>query len=112
MQRRVDLYRHGRALADLRDRDVVAIDDGLARGVTAEAALRAVRARDPRRVVLAVPTGSPATLDRLRDMADDVVCVIAPSNFSSVGEWYQDFEQVSDNEVIRLLGSPTRGADG
>jgi putative phosphoribosyl transferase len=111
MQRRVDLYRPGRPLPDLHDRDVVAIDDGLARGVTAEAALRALRAGHPRRLVLAVPTGSPGTAERLRDLADDVVCVIAPSDFSSVGEWYQDFAQVSDDDVIRLLGSSIRGAD-
>jgi predicted phosphoribosyltransferase len=112
MHRRVDLYRRGRPLPDMRDQDVVVIDDGLARGVTAEAALRAVRALEPRRVVLAVPTASPGTAERLRAAIDHVVCVIAPTDFSSVGEWYQDFAQVSDDDVIRLLGSSTRGVDG
>jgi putative phosphoribosyl transferase len=112
MQRRIDLYRPGRDLPDLHDRDVIVVDDGLARGVTAEAAVRALRDRQPRRLVLAVPTGSPISVARLGQIADEVVCVITPSGFSSVGEWYDDFRQISDDDVIDLLRASTREGDG
>jgi putative phosphoribosyl transferase len=111
LERRVALYRGGRPLPELVGHDVVLVDDGLARGVTAEAALRALQLRRPRRLVLAVPTGSAHTVDRLRRLADDVVCVITPGRFSSVGEWYDDFGQTSDDEVIALLGRPAPRAE-
>lgn len=101
--RRVGHYRGGAPLPDLAGRDVILVDDGLATGVTAEAALRALRRHDPRRLVLAVPVCAPDTAHRLAEMAEEVVCLAAPSEFYAVGLWYEDFSPTTDAEVLDLL---------
>jgi putative phosphoribosyl transferase len=103
LDRRVLRYRGGRPLPELRGRDVVVVDDGLATGVTAEATLDALRAHHPRRLVLAVPVCSPDTAERLRGVADDVVCVHCPSDLRAVGQWYDRFDQTTDDEVLAVL---------
>ncbi|MEY2469571.1 MAG: putative phosphoribosyl transferase [Actinomycetota bacterium] len=107
--RRVQLYRGDRALPDVARRNVVVVDDGLATGVTAEAALTSLRQRDPARLVLAVPVCAPDTAARLRSIADDVVCVEAPERMVAVGRWYDDFAQTTDDQVLGLLA--TRPSD-
>jgi putative phosphoribosyl transferase len=88
-------------------RAAVVVGDGLATGGTARAALGAVRARGPRRIVLAVPVGAPETVESLRDEADEVVCLIESEPFLAVGLWYGHFEPVSDAEIAALLdGNP------
>jgi putative phosphoribosyl transferase len=104
LQRRVYLYRGDRPLPTLAARDVVLVDDGLATGITAEAAINALRNAKPDRVVLAVPVAAPDTVDRLAKVADEVVALETPRHFSAVGQWYQNFSQVTDREVIELLG--------
>jgi putative phosphoribosyl transferase len=103
LARRVAEYRVGRPLPRLADRDVILVDDGLATGVTAEAALRAIAHHSPYRMILAVPACAPDTAERLRDVADDVRCLIEPSPFAAVGQWYERFGQTTDAEVIELL---------
>lgn len=103
LRRRVARYRGDRPLPDPAGRDVVLVDDGLATGVTAEAALRALRARGPRRLTLAVPVGARDAVDRLGAVADEVVCPLVPRTFVAVGAWYDDFEQVTDDEVVAFL---------
>lgn len=104
--RRVARYRGERALPSLTGRDVVLVDDGLATGVTARAALRALRHASPSRLVLAVPVCAAATARRLeREEADELVCLIASRSFRAVGDWYDRFEQTGDAEVLELLAA-------
>jgi predicted phosphoribosyltransferase len=105
LERREHAYRQGRPPLVLRDRVVVLIDDGLATGSTMRAAVQAVRAQNPARVIVAVPVGAPDTCRELAAVADEVVCVRTPAFFSAVGQWYQDFSQTTDEEVKLLLGS-------
>ena len=103
LDRRIDRYRAGRELPDARDRDIVLVDDGLATGVTATAAIASARLLGPRRILLAVPVCAPETAERLASVADEVFAVSRPANLRSVGQWYQDFTQTSDAEVVDLL---------
>jgi erythromycin esterase-like protein len=82
---------------------VILVDDGLATGATMEAAVRALRELTDGRIIVAAPVGAPDTCERLRRIADEVVCPFVPDAFSAVGLWYQDFDQTSDDEVRRLL---------
>lgn len=108
LRRRVERYRGGRPLPELAGRQVVLVDDGLATGGTARAALRALRGAGPARLVLAVPVCAPQSAQALRQEADDVVCVLAPADFAAVGAWYERFDQTSDEEVLALLAAGPR----
>ncbi|HEY7255730.1 MAG TPA: phosphoribosyltransferase family protein [Solirubrobacterales bacterium] len=103
LRRRVRLYRGDRRPADLRGRTVVIVDDGAATGLTDIAAIRAIRRQEPGSVIVALPVCSAEALAMLRVEADQVVCLRAPSPFLGVGQWYRDFRQVSDQEVIDAL---------
>ena len=88
---------------DPKDRIVIVLDDGLATGSTMIAALQALRTRLPQKLVCAVPVAPPDTLVKVAGMADEVVCLYATENFHAVGQFYAQFRQVEDDEVIRLL---------
>jgi putative phosphoribosyl transferase len=106
LERRRTLYTPTRASIDPRDRIAIVVDDGLATGATMIAALHAVRAKGPARLVCAVPVASPDALERVRPYADEVVCLYAPEWFSAVGQFYDDFRQVDDEEVVATLAHP------
>jgi len=102
-----DLYRKGRAAPRITGRTVILVDDGLATGVTARAALRHLRDQNPARLVLAVPVCSESAA-ALQE-ADDVVCLYRPRHFRAVSEWYDDFEQLTDSEVTETLRAVDAG---
>ncbi|MGH3321390.1 MAG: phosphoribosyltransferase [Streptosporangiaceae bacterium] len=103
LRRRVEVYRGERPLPGAKGRDVVVVDDGLATGGTARAALRAVRAGRPRRLLLAAPVSAADTAEAIRGDADDVVILAAPPGFRAVGQWYHAFDQLTDDDVVALL---------
>ncbi len=92
-----------RAPVEVAGATVIVVDDGMATGTTMRAALRALRGRHPKRLVLAVPVAPPETLASLRFEVDEIVCLSRPSPFHAVGLYYTDFHQVSDNEVLAAL---------
>ena len=100
---RTELYRAGRAAIPIRGRDVILVDDGLATGATARAAVRDLRARDGAKIILAVPVGAAATVESLRFEADAVLCLRQPDPLYAVGRWYEEFDPTTDDEVRTLL---------
>ena len=103
IERRQHAYRQGRPPQPVDGRVAIVVDDGVATGSTAVAALRWAREQGAERVVLAVPVAPPQSLERLRAEADDVVVLETPSPFFAVGEWYRDFDQTSDRQVVDAL---------
>ncbi len=108
LARRERDYRGERPPPDLTGRTVILVDDGLATGATMLAAIRAVRRRHPARVVVAVPVAPQEVCEALRRETHDVACLLTPAAFRSVGTWYDDFSQTSDDEVRALLRAATR----
>lgn len=103
LERRRVLYRGSKPPAQLENRDLIVVDDGLATGSSVRAALKGLREHHPRRVILAVPVGPVETVEKLREQVDELVCLETPTPFRAVGDHYRDFHQLSDQEVIDLL---------
>jgi predicted phosphoribosyltransferase len=103
LSRREAEYRGTRAPLDVRGRTVVIVDDGLATGSTMRAAVQALRAMEPKRVIVAVPVGAAQTCEEFREIVDEIVCLRTPEPFEAVGLWYDDFTQTTDAEVHALL---------
>jgi putative phosphoribosyl transferase len=101
--RRVQAYRGGRPLPDVAGRLVIVVDDGLATGVTARAALRSLRSRSVGQTILAVPVAAPSSASAMLREADAVVALVLPEMFRAVGEWYASFGQLTDSDVLTLL---------
>lgn len=113
LRRRIERYRAGRPEPDVRARTAIIVDDGLATGVTAVAAVNAIQRQGPSAVVLAAPAAAAETVRRLRPLVDELVVLQAPEDFRAVGMWYEHFDQTPDEEVLRLLGeTPARAASG
>jgi len=103
LQRRREIYRVDRRMVAVARRTVVVVDDGLATGATARAAVAVVRGLEAGKVVLAVPVGAPEALDTLSSEADDVVCLEVSEDFIGISQWYEHFTQVADEQVRALL---------
>ncbi len=112
LERRAVAYRSGATALDVRGRTAIVVDDGMATGLTVMAAVRALDQRGAARVIVAVPVASGEAVALLRGAADEVVCHTVPPRLRSVGEWYRDFRQVSDGEVIDLLRADARHPTG
>lgn len=101
--RRKKLFRAVRPQAPIASRSVIVTDDGIATGCTMIAALQTIKTQKPREVIVAVPVASPDRLAEIRRWCDEVICLIAPKEFWAIGQFYEDFSQVEDEEVIELL---------
>lgn len=111
-ERQLDSLKHRRARlkpgqkpAAIKGRIVIIIDDGLATGATMIAALHAIRAQEPAKLICAIPVAPADTLDKVSQLADEMICLQVPHNFRSVGQFYRHFPQVEEDEVIRLLSA-------
>lgn len=102
-QKKVERYRENRPPPALAGETVLVVDDGVATGATTTACIEQVKNAGAERVILAVPVSPPRTAERLRSVADEVICVATPSNFRAVGQFYESFEQVSDEEAKSYL---------
>lgn len=103
LERREREYRGERPEPQLEGKTVILVDDGLATGSTMRAAVMALRERNPREIVVAVPVAAPETCDEFRQQVDEIVCALTPDPFHAVGLWYEDFSQTTDAEVRELL---------
>jgi predicted phosphoribosyltransferase len=112
MRQRRALYTPARAPIDRKGRFTIVVDDGLATGATMIAALHSVRVKEPQRLVCAIPVAASDSLARVRPYADEVVCLQTPVQFWAVGQFYADFRQVEDREVVELLQKAARPATG
>jgi putative phosphoribosyl transferase len=103
IHRRLRLYRQDAGYPDVKGLDVIVVDDGIATGSTMKAALASVKNRGAASISVAVPVGPPSTIEELEKMADRVVCLYTPEYFQAIGQFYTDFSQTEDEEVIKLL---------
>ena len=103
IERRLKLYRGDVLRPDLKNREVIIVDDGIATGSTMKAALASVRKSGAKKVIIAIPVGPPSTIRELEKQADRVVCLYTPESFYAIGEFYEDFAQTENGEVTELL---------
>lgn len=103
LRRREQIYRAGRPALDVANRTVLLVDDGLATGASMRAAIAALRHLQPAHLVAAVPVGAPETCEALRTLVDEMICAVTPHQLGAIGYWYEDFSQLTDEEVCALL---------
>jgi putative phosphoribosyl transferase len=103
LERRERAYRGDRPKPDVRGRTLILVDDGLATGASMRAAVIALRGQEPAGIIVAVPTAAPETCEALKDEVDEIVCVLTPQPFLGIGASYEEFSQMTDEEVCELL---------
>src|SRR6266550_691160 len=111
LRRREQEFRGQRPPLDLKGKIVILVDDGLATGATMWAAITAVRQQEPAKVVMAVPIADPSSCDAFKQIADEVVCAVTAEPLHAIGLWYQDFAQLTDEEVRSLLSASPSGEE-
>lgn len=100
-------YRHYRPLLKIKGNLVILVDDGIATGLTMHAAVTALQPHQPQKIIIATPVAAQKTIRQLETLVDEITCLVTPKSFSAVGFWYEDFSQVSDQEVCNLLSQQT-----
>jgi putative phosphoribosyl transferase len=108
LERRERVFRGDRVMREIRDKTAILIDDGLATGASMQAAIIGLRAKEPARIVAAVPTAAPETCEAFKQKVDEMVCATTPEPFYGVSRWYEDFSQTTDEEVQTLLEEASR----
>jgi putative phosphoribosyl transferase len=108
LKRRERMYRGDRPMPNVHDRTVILIDDGLATGATMRAAVTGLRAQNPARIVVAVPTAAREVCEAFQFEVDEMICAMTPEPFQGVGKWYEEFPQMNDEEVRNLLEKANR----
>lgn len=103
IERRQNIYRQGMPPRTIAGKEVIVVDDGIATGSTMKAALLSIRNRGAKSITVAIPVGPPSTIEELEEIADKIVCLYTPNYFQAIGQFYKDFSQTSDEEVIELL---------
>jgi putative phosphoribosyl transferase len=103
MKKKYQLFMGNRKSVDMRDRVVIIVDDGIATGKTLLSTVHLVKHKQPRKIIVAVPVAPAAAIARFEQLVDEVVCLLVPPYFQAVGQFYEEFYQVSDEEVVRLL---------
>ena len=103
LERRVELYRKGKRLPELKGKTIILVDDGVATGASMKTAISTLKEEGIEKLVVAVPVAPPSTVMELEEMTDEVVCLETPADFMAVGGYYRDFTQVTDEEVIEVL---------
>lgn len=96
-------YLKGRKSPKLKGKKVILVDDGIATGASMKVAVRAIRSEEPKLIHLAIPVASPDSLEKISSLVDETLCLSAPAHFQAVGAFYENFEQVTDDEMMRLL---------
>ena len=103
LERRERAFRGDRMMREVHDKTAILIDDGLATGASMQAAIKGLRAKDPTRIVVAVPTAPLETCEAFKQLVDEMICATTPEPFYGVGQWYEDFSQVTDDQVQTFL---------
>ena len=103
LERRRKLYRRGKSLGLLTNRSVILVDDGLATGVTARAAILSIKKHHPKKIIFAAPVCSRETAEEIRSLVDSIICVTYPEDMKAIGNYYSDFRQMTDEEVLAFL---------
>jgi putative phosphoribosyl transferase len=103
IQEQIKKFRGSKKPESLKNKTVILVDDGIATGATIMAAIQLLKQKEPLKIVVAAPTGAQDSVEKIQELADEVICLITPQDFTAVGIWYENFKQVSDEEVLRLM---------
>ena len=102
-QRRLGLYRHNKSPRNLQNKIVILVDDGIATGATIKASIKSIQKDNAQKIIVAVPVAPPETVRNLKQLVDEIICLLEPENLGAIGQFYEQFGQTSDEEVITLL---------